>query len=450
MIVVLLSDNQLPEYTATPIAIRPPNYMVQPSPGYSDEPPPEYSNESSLGYSDEPPPEYSNEPSPGYSDEPPPEYSNEPSPGYSDEPPPEYSDEPSPGYSDEPPPEYSDEPSLGYSDEPPQEYSNEPSPGYSDEPSLGYSDEPPPEYSNEPSPGYSDELSPGYSDEQPPEYSNDPSTGYSDEPSLGYSDEPPPEYSNEPSPAYSAEAPLGYSDEAPPVFSNEQPIQYSDTIPDTSSDVLRHTIHEQSINTFISTISYAEQNRVLTLRTDTYDGSSPIRHQSLSPFPITDIYTLADSEQTRRGEMNTDSREASQVCSDQTTRQIRTAGNSTAVSGSNGENEMKFRRGYNLMCMVGIASLWCCFTGFLALYFAITKEKYLDKDELNKAKTSETIAILLLIVTYVIFCVGIFASIGFIIQSTIFALLPIPLFILMVCVISTWCAYQPGRVTMAE
>ena len=416
MIIVLHSDTQQPEYSATQIMTFTPNVTDEPPPEYSNEPPPEYSNEPPPEYSNEPPPEYSNEPPPEYSNEPPPEYSNEPSPDYSDEPPPEYSNEPPPNHSDEPPPEHSDEPSPSHTDEPPPEYPYESS--------SNFTDEPPPNYSDLPSPIFSYES---------------PSI-YSDEILQNFPDEPP----------------KNFSDERLTIYSGELPPNFSDVL-DTSSE-FRDDYHElasrQSINTDISAISTQEHTNNNIMHRNEISGSSPISHARLDTsrmgFPIIDIYTLAGSEQNLNSsctlELNTVYPEAGQayVYPGETTSQTRNTQNRTVTTASRSidGNEVKFRcgRAY-LMFMVFLASWFCCFTGSLALYYACMKDKYLQKHETNKAKTAETYAIILLIVSYVIICGGICASIGILIQLKYVSLLPIPLYVLIVCIISIWCGY---------
>ena len=439
MIIVLHSDVQ-PEYSITLIVSDPPNFTVQPPTAYSDEPPPEYS--------DEPPPEYPYESSSNSSDEPPPNYSDLPPPNFSDEPLPNYSDLPLPNFSDEPPPNYSDLPSPNFFYEPPAYFSDEPPPSHSDEPPPSYYDEPPPEYPYESSANFSDEQPPNYSDLPQPTLSNESSSISSDE-ILQNSYEIPPNFSDEPLTIYSDEQPPNFFDELPPNFLD---------ILDTGSDIFRDDCNElasrQSINADISAISTQEHiYNNITCRNEISIDSSPISRARLDTsrmgFPIIDIDTLADSEQNLNSsctlELNTMYPGAGQehAFPGETTSQTRNTQDRTvtSVSGSIDGNEVKFRCGSNLMCMVGVASLFCCFTGFIAMYYAIMKDKYLDKDETKKAKTAETNAIVLLIVTYVIFCGGICASIGIIIQSKYLALLPILLFLLIFCIISIWCGY---------
>ena len=433
MITVLHSDTQQPEYSATPIVTGPPNFTVQPPSAYSDEPPPEYS--------DELPPEYPYDSSSNFSEEPPPNYSDLPLPNFSDVPPPNYYDLPPPNFSDEPPPDYSNLPPPDFSDESPS--------SHSDEPPSSHSDEPPPEYPYESSSNFSDEQPPNYSDLPLPTLFDESSSISSDEILQNFSDETPPNFSYEPLTIY--------SDEQPPNFFDELPPNFLDVL-DTGSDVFRDNCHElasrQSINADISAISTLEHtNNNITCRNEISIDSSPISRARLDTsrmgFPIIDIDTLADSEHNLNSsctlELNTVYPGAGQehVFPDETTSQTRNTQNRTVttVSGSIDGNEVKFRCGSNLLCMVGVASLFCCFTGFIAMYYAIMKDTYLDKDETKKAKTAETNAIVLLIVTYVIFCGGICASIGIIIQSKYLALLPIPLFLLIFCIISIWCGY---------
>ena len=381
-----------------------------------------------------------------------PEYSATPTltctPNFTDELPPEYSNEPLPEYSNVPPPEYSNEPPSEYSNEPPPEYSNVPLPEYSNVPPPEYSNEPPSEYSNEPPPEYSNEPQPDYSVEPPPDYPYESPSIYSDEILQNFSNEPP---SN-----FSEELLTIYSGELPPNFFNELFPNFSDVL-DTSSE-FRDDYHElasrQSINTDISAISTREHTNINITRRNEILDSSPISNARLDTsrmgLPIIDIYTLADSEQNLNSsytlELNTVYPEAGQanVYPGETTSQTRNTQNRTVttVPESNDGNEVKFRCGRaNLMLMVAFAGLFCCFTGFLAMYCAFMKDKYLYKHETKKAKTAETYAIVLLIVTYVIFFGGICASIAIIIQSKSVSVLPIPFIVLTVCIISILCGY---------
>ena len=348
----------------------------------------------------------------------------------------------------QPPPGYSAGAPPGYSNEALPGYSYMALPGYSAEPPQEYSAGAPPEYSNGSPLGYSNEAPPGYSNKGPTTYSNQGPPGYSNGASPGYSNGAPRGYSNGASPGCSNEAPPGYSNGAQRGSSNIPPSRYSYIIRDTSSEVLRHTIHEQTRNTSISTISYPEQNSVISLRSETYNGSSPRRHQSLSPFPIIDIYTLADSQHIRRGERNTDSREASQAYPDQTTRQSRSTFSSLdQESNGTGGNEVKFRCGDSLLFGLGvIASLWCCLTGYLTMYFAYRTNKLFHKNKKNKAKTSENIAIVLLIISYVVLCGGLSASIVvIIIQHTSLNILALPLSLLIFFSLATLYVYCRER-----
>ena len=75
-------------------------------------------------------------------------------------------------------------------------------------------------------------------------------------------------------------------------------------------------------------------------------------------------------------------------------------------------NEVKFCSSNNLLVsLAGLTCLWCPFTWCVPMCFVCKKEKYLCKD-VKAAKMLGNIAIVLIIASNLIFCVGIFASIA--------------------------------------
>ena len=283
-----------------------------------------------------------------------------------------------------------------------------------------------------------------YFDRQPPRYSEEQPLGYPDELPLRYSHEPPPRYFDRQPPSYSLERPLGYPDDLPPRYSDEPPPSYS-LVFDTRSNAHSHDYTEQrgeqSRNGRISAISGRYVTEQTPTESDQHEDNagSLERHTFIfSTDPQCQVRQTGHTcipphnpvSQTRRylpiiSEVNTDFAEqciiplptdpdnqvthtvvntSSTEALQGLNRQQRTdTDNNTQLPVSNDTTDPEFKcTSIRLICFAFGACLICLITGILALYFVWRRHKFLSAGQNKEALKSESVAVILIIVNFII------------------------------------------------
>ena len=241
---------------------------------------------------------------------------------------------------------------------------------------------------------------------------------------------PPPEYTATPTrtrpPSYTDEPPPRYLDEPPPRYSDTPPPRYSDINLYASSRVSCEQVREQSLDTGISTISYPEVNSDIASTHDAHTGSIPKDHEYTGcispdvriPPRSTDTSLLTGSLKNNltpyKHGTPKDPQTARQVYLEQ--RRSQQPRNTAIRLTPRVSPFLRTKCCSYLNCMAFCSFLWFPFTGIFVVCFLYKDHKFMSgsrynttPNERNKKRKSAKIAMVLIVVSAVLFLVWFYA-----------------------------------------